>query len=183
MAHYVTPSSEAALVLRNSAETITVTFYSAETPTAPNTGSLTVGIVDEGGDTIVAAGTSTTSSSTGVYSYALPAQADLNRLTATWSGTFSARNRRRLLYHADRSSKHGLDNRRVFDLPYCRPSRSDHLGDQCDRRLHGSVIRLSIRKRCPGRNRERPSKALEDVPQEDPVGINRRDSSNFRRDF
>ena len=88
MAHYVTPSSEAALVLRNSAETLTVTFYSAETPTAPNTGSLTVGIVDEGGDTIVAAGTSTTSSSTGVYSYALPAQADLNRLTATWSGTF-----------------------------------------------------------------------------------------------
>ena len=47
MAHYVTPSSEAALVLRNSAETLTVTFYSAETPTAPNTGSLTVGIVDD----------------------------------------------------------------------------------------------------------------------------------------
>ena len=89
MAHYVTPSSESALVLRYSAEDLEVTVYSAETPTAITTGSLTVGIVDEWGRTVVPPGTATSSSSTGVYSYLLEAQSDLKRITATWSGTFS----------------------------------------------------------------------------------------------
>ncbi len=90
MAYYVNPSSESALVLRNSAETITATFYNGETATNVSTGSMTVGIVDEAGNTVVSPGASTTTSSTGVYEYDLAAQADLKRLTVTWSGTFGS---------------------------------------------------------------------------------------------
>ena len=89
MAHYVAPSTESALILRNSAETITATFYNGETASNVSTGSMTVGIVDTHGNTIVSSGTATTSSSTGVYEVTLAAQADLKRLITTWSGTFS----------------------------------------------------------------------------------------------
>ena len=88
MAYYAQPSAETNKVLRNSAEDLEVTFYSAETATNVSTGSMTVGIVDEAGRVVTAAGTSTTTSSTGVYKYTLQAQSDLKRLTATWSGTF-----------------------------------------------------------------------------------------------
>jgi len=90
MAYYAVPSTDSASVLRNSAETLTINVYADETLTGPSAGSLTVGIVDEAGATVVAAGTSTTSSSTGVFSYALAAQADLGLLTATWSATFGS---------------------------------------------------------------------------------------------
>ena len=88
MAYYAQPSAETNKVLRYSAEDLEVTFYSAETATNVSTGSMTVGIVDEAGRVVTPAGTSTTTSSTGVYKYALQAQTDLKRLTATWSGTF-----------------------------------------------------------------------------------------------
>ena len=88
MAYYAQPSAETNKVLRYSAEDLEVTFYSAETATNVSTGSMTVGIVDEAGRVVTSAGTSTTTSSTGVYKYTLQAQSDLKRLTATWSGTF-----------------------------------------------------------------------------------------------
>jgi hypothetical protein len=88
MAYYAQPSAETNKVLRYSAEDLEVTFYSAETATNVSTGSMTIGIVDEAGRVVTPAGTSTTTSSTGVYKYALQAQTDLKRLTATWSGTF-----------------------------------------------------------------------------------------------
>ena len=88
MAYYIQPNSEASLVLRYAAEDLGVTFYDAETATNVSTGSLTVGIVDEYGRVVVPPGTSTSTSGTGVYAYALQAQTDLKRITATWSGTF-----------------------------------------------------------------------------------------------
>jgi hypothetical protein len=88
MAYYAQPSAETNKVLRYSAEDLEVTFYSAETATNVSTGSMTIGIVDEAGRVVTPAGTSTSTSSTGVYKYTLQAQTDLKRLTATWSGTF-----------------------------------------------------------------------------------------------
>ena len=87
MAYYCVPSSEAALIQRSSAETLSVTFYSGETATDAD-GAVTIGIVDAEGTTVVAAGTATTSAGSGVYTYTLAAQTNLNDLTATWSGTF-----------------------------------------------------------------------------------------------
>jgi hypothetical protein len=88
MAYYVQPSEETSKVLRYASEDIQVTFYSGETATAPSTGSVTIGLVDEWGRVVVPSGTATTNTSTGVYSYLLEAQTDLKRITATWSGTF-----------------------------------------------------------------------------------------------
>jgi hypothetical protein len=90
LAYYADPSTDSRQVLRNTAETLTVTFYSSETGTDVSTGSLTVGIVDEAGATVVASGTSTTSSGSGVYTYDLAAQSNLKNLTATWSGTWGS---------------------------------------------------------------------------------------------
>ena len=89
MAHYAALSADSRRILRDSAETLSVTFYSGETGTDAD-GAVTVGIVDEAGDTIVASGTSTTSAGSGDYTYALTAQSDLNRLIATWSGTWGS---------------------------------------------------------------------------------------------
>lgn len=46
----------------------------------------TIGITRADGTVLVAAGTATTSGGTGVRRFALPAQADVNRLKATWTG-------------------------------------------------------------------------------------------------
>jgi hypothetical protein len=88
VAFYCVPSTEGALISRNSAETLSVTIYSAETATDEDSQSVTLGIVSEAGTTIVAAGTAATRTATGVYGYSLAGQADLSRLTVTWSGTF-----------------------------------------------------------------------------------------------
>ena len=88
MAYYADPSTDSRQILRGTAETLAVTFYSGETGTDVSTGSLTVGIVDEAGATVVAPGTSTSAAGSGVYSYVLQAQTDLKKLTATWSGTW-----------------------------------------------------------------------------------------------
>ncbi len=87
MAYYIVPSTESAKILRSTAETISVTFYSGESAGDAD-GAVTVGIVDAAGDTVVAAGTATTSSGSGVYTYTLASQTNLSELTATWSGTF-----------------------------------------------------------------------------------------------
>ena len=89
MAYYADPSTDSRQVLRNTAETLTVTFYSGETGTAAD-GAVTIGIVDEAGATVVASGTSTTAVGSGVYTYALAAQSNLKKLTATWTGTFGS---------------------------------------------------------------------------------------------
>ncbi len=89
MAYYANESAESRLILRNAAETLSTTFYSGETGTDAD-GAVTIGIVDEAGATVVAAGTSTTSAGSGVYTYALAAQSSLKRLTATWSGTWGS---------------------------------------------------------------------------------------------
>ena len=88
MAYYADPSTDSRQVLRGTAETLTVTVYSGETGTDASTGSVTIGIVDETGATVVPSGTSTTSSGSGVYAYVLQAQTDLKKVTATWSGTW-----------------------------------------------------------------------------------------------
>ena len=90
MAFYCVPSTESALISRSSAETLSVTFYSAETATDEDSQSVTLGIVDATGATVVAAGTAATRSGTGVYGYTLAGQADLASLTITWAGTFSS---------------------------------------------------------------------------------------------
>lgn len=87
MAYYCVPSTESALILRNSAEALSVTFYSGETAGNAD-GAVTIGIVDANGDTVVAAGTATQAPGSGVYNYTLAGLTNLARLTATWSGTF-----------------------------------------------------------------------------------------------
>jgi hypothetical protein len=89
LAYYADPSTDSRQVLRNTAETLTVTFYSGESGTDAD-GAVTIGIVDEAGATVVASGTSTTSSGSGVYTYDLAAQSNLKNLTATWSGTWGS---------------------------------------------------------------------------------------------
>ncbi len=89
MAHYAKESADSRLLLRNSPETLSVTFYSGETATDAD-GSVTVGITDEVGATVVASGTATTSSGSGVYTYSLAGQADLKALTIIWSGTWGS---------------------------------------------------------------------------------------------
>jgi hypothetical protein len=89
MAYYVAPSSEGAFILRNAAETLSITAYSGETATDAD-GAVTIGIVDSEGQTVVASGTAATSAGSGVYTYSLAAQSDLKDLTATWSGTWGS---------------------------------------------------------------------------------------------
>ena len=89
MAYYAAPSSEGAFILRNAAETLSITAYSGETATDAD-GAVTIGIVDSEGQTVVASGTATTSAGSGVYTYSLAAQSDLKDLTATWSGTWGS---------------------------------------------------------------------------------------------
>ena len=87
MAYYADPSTDSRYVLRMSAETLSITAYSGETASDAD-GSVTVGITDAAGDTVVPSGTSTTSAGSGVYSYVLQAQSDLKKVTVTWSGTW-----------------------------------------------------------------------------------------------
>ena len=89
MAYYADPSTDSRQILRDTVETLSTTFYSGETATDAD-GSVTIGIVDEAGTTVVASATSTTSAGSGVYTYALAAQSNLKKLTATWSGTWGS---------------------------------------------------------------------------------------------
>ena len=89
MAYYAQQTPDSRLILRDVAETLSVTFYSGETATDAD-GAVTIGIVDAAGATVVAAGTSTTSAGSGVYTYSLAAQSNLKDLTAPWSGTWGS---------------------------------------------------------------------------------------------
>jgi len=73
-------------ILRNTQATLTQKFYSGESLTNA-TGSVLVTIVGDCGGTIVAAGTAT-NAGTGIYTYDVAPQTDLDLLTATWTGTF-----------------------------------------------------------------------------------------------
>jgi len=87
MAHYSKVAADSVLVLRDAGQVLSVTFYSGETATDAD-GSVTIGIVDEAGNTVVASGTSTSKTATGIYAYTLAAQTNLKNLTATWTGTW-----------------------------------------------------------------------------------------------
>ena len=65
------------------AATITFTAYSDGTQT--DLGTITIGIVDANGDTVVASGTAVTDNSDGTYEYTVAKQSEPNFLTATWS--------------------------------------------------------------------------------------------------
>ena len=89
MAYYAQQSNDSRLILRDSAETLSITAYSGETPTDAD-GAVTLGVVDAAGAEVVASGTSATSAGSGVYTYSLAGQEDLKELTTTWSGTWGA---------------------------------------------------------------------------------------------
>lgn len=64
-----------------------VTFYQDGTPT--NDAPVTVGVTRADGTVVIAAGTATANPGTGRYTYTLPAQASVDRLTETWTGANS----------------------------------------------------------------------------------------------
>ena len=64
MAYYADPSTDSRQILVDTAETLSVTFYSGETATDAD-GAVTIGIVSEPGGTTVPSGTSTSSSGWG----------------------------------------------------------------------------------------------------------------------
>jgi hypothetical protein len=74
-------------VLRNTAATITVTFYNGSTAVEAD-GLVTV-IAKKADGTTLFSTNATNEAAVGVYSVIIPAQASLNILTLTWSGTFS----------------------------------------------------------------------------------------------
>jgi len=64
---------------------LTKTWYVDGTPT--DVGTVTVGVVDGNGDTIVASGTATTNNGDGTYSYSLADQPNPDELVVTWTRT------------------------------------------------------------------------------------------------
>lgn len=83
-------------VLIGTAATISAQFLDQDGDLAEPAGTVTVGIVDEAGATVVAAGTATTTGSTGVRTYTLSAAATstTRNLVATWTnGTTSTTTR------------------------------------------------------------------------------------------
>lgn len=73
-------------ILRNTAATLSVEFFSDETSTAAD-GAVTVTVVDDQGVALVT-NAATTHGTAGKYSWTLPAQASLKHLTLSWTGTF-----------------------------------------------------------------------------------------------
>lgn len=74
-------------VLRNTAATISVTFYNGSAAVEAD-GTVTVLIKRADGTTLLSTN-ATNDPAVGVYSVVLPPQANLNMLTLTWSGTFT----------------------------------------------------------------------------------------------
>lgn len=75
----------AARILVNQATTLSLSTYTDGT--LDDQGTLTIGIVDADGDTVVASGTSIVDNADGTYEYTLARQAEPNFLTATWTET------------------------------------------------------------------------------------------------
>lgn len=74
-------------IVRGAAATLEVYTWDAEGDLAAVSGTMTVGVVRADGTTVLAAGTATSSPSTGKYTVAVTAAdtASLDRLTATWT--------------------------------------------------------------------------------------------------
>lgn len=71
-------------VLKNTQATLGITFTAGDA-----SGNVTYGITDEDGNTVVAAGTvATTEAAVGYYTFVLPPQTAVKRLTITWTGTW-----------------------------------------------------------------------------------------------
>ena len=62
-----------------------LTFTAYQDGTETDLGTITIGIVDANGDTVVASGTAVTDNSDGTYTYTLAKQTEVNFLIATWS--------------------------------------------------------------------------------------------------
>lgn len=80
--------SKATIVKNTGPTTLTKKWYADGTQA--DAGTVTIGIVDENGDTIVAAGTATTKTGSGAttqYTYALAIQTSVNVMYATWTRT------------------------------------------------------------------------------------------------
>lgn len=75
-------------VLRNTAATISVTFYNGSTAVEAD-GTVTVTAKRADGTTLLGPTAATNDPAVGVYSIVIPPQANLNFLTLTWSGTFT----------------------------------------------------------------------------------------------
>ena len=97
MTYYVKPDSESHLILRDTVETLKVTFYSGETATAADDQSHWG--LSRRLETQCPSGTAATAVGSGVYSYTLPAQTDLKLLTVTWNGTWSSNSQTFLTQH------------------------------------------------------------------------------------
>jgi hypothetical protein len=74
-------------ILRSSPATVTMTFYNGSTPVNAD-GAVTVTVKKADGTTLATGSASGPTSN--VYSYVIPAQANLNFLTITWSCTISS---------------------------------------------------------------------------------------------
>lgn len=74
-------------VARTRAATLRHVFEVDETPTDA-TGTVSVAVTDAAGDAVSSG--NAVQAGTGVYTYALPGQAELNTLTATWTATIDA---------------------------------------------------------------------------------------------
>jgi len=74
-------------VLRNTAATVSVTFYNGTTAVEAD-GAVTVVAKKANGSTLFST-TATNQPAVGVYSVVIPAQANLNILTLTWTGSFT----------------------------------------------------------------------------------------------
>lgn len=88
MSFYAQADPASRYLLRSVGETVAVTVYSGETPTDAD-GPVSVEVEDHAGNVIVPSATAANPAGAGTYSVAVPPQALLTVLTATWSGTFS----------------------------------------------------------------------------------------------
>lgn len=79
-------------VLRNRAETRTHTFYDGEEPVDAD-GVVTVTVTKADGSALSGSPFTATHGTTGIYTYSLPAQANLNLLSELWTGLFSTASR------------------------------------------------------------------------------------------
>lgn len=107
-------------ILSGTAATITARFYDQDGDLAEPSGTVTVGVVDEAGTTVVASGAATTTGTTGVRTYTLAASAtDVPKvLIATWTnGTISTTTRVEVVGGFYASVRQIRDSDAVLDDP------------------------------------------------------------------
>lgn len=79
-------------IVRNQSALLSTTFVNDETPVDAD-GTVTVTVKRADGTTLASGNASLAGAGTGTYTFSLSPQATLNKLTVTWSGTFSAQPR------------------------------------------------------------------------------------------